>query len=440
MEEWLMGRRLLKKEIPKEYHHQLKQSVVIRQKGMKKEGSFYCCQRCGTKWLAKECCIKNKYEHFYYCQECLILGRVESRRHLYSVKEKINLPRRIDFQWQGKLTPDQKKISEELVLSFKRKKNHMVHAVTGAGKTEMLFPLLKKALSQGARVAVVSPRVDVCLELYPRFQEVFPQEELALLYGASEETYRYTSFVVATTHQLLRFYQGFDLIVVDEVDAFPYAGNQGLEYGVHQALKPQGVLVYLTATPSQTFKEKIDKKELLGSYLPKRYHGYPLPEPESYFDFFLVKNLEKHQLSKYFLKLLRSQERQCLIFFPNIERMKICYVELKKLFPNKKIAYVYANKSDRKEQIIGMRKKQVDWLLTTTILERGVTFPGIDVIVFEADHRVFNTASLVQIAGRVGRKKEFPTGHIYFLHTGRTRAIKQAISQIKWMNQKAGFK
>ncbi len=75
----------------------------------------------------------------------------------------------------------------------------------------------------------------------------------------------------------------------------------------------------------------------------------------------------------------------------------------------------------------------------TTILERGVTFPNIDVIVYEADHQVFNTASLVQISGRVGRKAEYPTGKIIFIHKGKTKSINEAIKQIKLMNQKAGF-
>jgi competence protein ComFA len=36
-------------------------------------------------------------------------------------------------------------------------------------------------------------------------------------------------------------------------------------------------------------------------------------------------------------------------------------------------------------------------------LERGVTFPNINVLVLEADQTVFNEATLIQIAGRVGR-------------------------------------
>ena len=90
---------------------------------------------------------------------------------------------------------------------------------------------------------------------------------------------------------------------------------------------------------------------------------------------------------------------------------------------------------NRHKKVDEMRQETVDWLITTTILERGVTFANIDVIVFGAHHPVYNTASLVQIAGRVGRKSEFPNGTVYFLHEGRSLAMIHCRKQIMKMNQ-----
>ncbi|MDT2848554.1 DEAD/DEAH box helicase [Vagococcus carniphilus] len=440
IEDFLKGRKLLKKEIPNKYHSSLKKNkTILKEKTMIIEKEKICCLRCNTTHLKKNCLISNKYETFYYCSECIGLGRVESKNYFYTVPDNHTEKRKIDFKWKGELTKDQKKISKNLVNYYKQEENHLIHAVTGAGKTEMLFELLKVALKKGHRVAVASPRVDVCLELHPRFQAVFPEESIALLYGKSKEQYRYTHFVVTTTHQLLRFREAFDLIVVDEVDAFPYADNPVLEFGTQQALKTTGKLVYLTATPSEKLMEKIVNKELKYSQLAKRYHGYQLPVPTCHFDYFLANRLKKGKLPAFLINILKNQRRQCLLFFPNIERMKQCFQLLESLFPDKRIAYVYANENLREEKIKRMRRKEIDWLLTTTILERGVTFPNVDVIIYEAHHRVFTQASLVQISGRVGRKKEFPTGDIYFLHSGKTKEINQAIKQIKMMNERAGF-
>ena len=55
-----------------------------------------------------------------------------------------------------------------------------------------------------------------------------------------------------------------------------------------------------------------------------------------------------------------------------------------------------------------MRLKGIPLLLTTTILERGVTFPNIDVAVIGAEDAIFTESALVQIPGRAGEKQGSP--------------------------------
>ena len=52
---------------------------------------------------------------------------------------------------------------------------------------------------------------------------------------------------------------------------------------------------------------------------------------------------------------------------------------LRQLDPD--IEAVHAEDPNRKEKVQKMRNKDIPLLLTTTILERGVTFPNIDVAV-----------------------------------------------------------
>jgi len=74
--------------------------------------------------------------------------------------------------------------------------------------------------------------------------------------------------------------------------------------------------------------------------------------------------------------------------------------------------------------------------LTTMILERGVTFERISVVVLGADHPVFSKSSLVQIAGRADRKGGFTNSQVYFFYEEKTRAIAKACKEIKQMNKK----
>ena len=137
-------------------------------------------------------------------------------------------------------------MSEGLIQAVDKQEPTLVHAVTGAGKTEMIYQVVAKVINRGGAVCLASPRIDVCLELYKRLQDDFACE-ISLLHGESEPYFR-TPLVVATTHQLLKFYQAFDLLIVDEVDAFPYVDNPTLYHAVKNSVKENGLRIFLTAT------------------------------------------------------------------------------------------------------------------------------------------------------------------------------------------------
>ena len=140
-------------------------------------------------------------------------------------------PREVVFFWTGQLTEKQTEIAKR-ILCHSEKRHHLIWAVTGAGKTEMLYPILVETLKAGGRVAICTPRVDVCNELFLRYRYVFPEEKITLLHGNTATAYTFTSFVICTIHQLYRFYRSFDLIVIVEIDTFPYNGYPGLAHPV----------------------------------------------------------------------------------------------------------------------------------------------------------------------------------------------------------------
>ncbi|WP_271853093.1 helicase-related protein [Planococcus maritimus] len=74
-------------------------------------------------------------------------------------------------------------------------------------------------------------------------------------------------------------------------------------------------------------------------------------------------------------------------------------------------------------------------LATSTILERGITIPHLQVAVIGSCHRVFDRAALIQIAGRVGRSGKDPTGEIVFFHNGITGQMDAARTDILFYNK-----
>ena len=189
----------------------------------------------------------------FYCRECLIMKRIRSDQKLYYFPQEC-FPKQDVLKWSGQLTPFQERVSQGLLQAVDKKESTLVHAVTGAGKTEMIYQVVAKVINQGGAVCLASPRIDVCLELHKRLQNDFACE-IALLHGESDPYFR-TPLVVATTHQLLKFYQAFDLLIVDEVDAFPYVDNPVLYHAVNNCVKENGLRIFLTATSTDELMRK----------------------------------------------------------------------------------------------------------------------------------------------------------------------------------------
>lgn len=427
----LWGRKVLKKEINQSEQLEIASLTLPTMKELA-ENKIQCL-RCGQIQLKFTVQLVNQC---YYCPECIQLGRVDTGQQFYHLPEPDLVKRKVSFAWEGQLTIGQQQVSDELVASVKKAESRMIWAVTGAGKTEMLFKSIHYSLECGYRVGVASPRVDVCLELFPRIQAVFPDEGALLLHGKMEECYRYTKLLICTTHQLLRFYQAFDVLIIDEVDAFPFVDNPLLQYGVKQAVKPKSSLIYLTATPTEELTKKTDRNELEASILPARYHRRVLPVPKMKWCHRWHEKIKQGISPKSFENTIRTliSKNDVLVFCPTITLMDQLGKAVEKSFPETPLASVHSQDSQRLEKVLKMRNKEYRILMTSTILERGVTFDGVSVIVLGANHTVFATSALVQIAGRVDRRKEYTAGEVWFLHDGCTKAMKEAVKQIKKMN------
>ncbi|MBB4823617.1 competence protein ComFA [Sporosarcina luteola] len=322
-----------------------------------------------------------------------------------------------------------------MIDSTNKGRSHLIHAVCGSGKTEMLFPPIHELLLAGKRVCLAAPRVDVILELEPRLKAAFPETSIEALYGGTELTKQAAQLVLATTHQLYRFRHTFDAVFVDEADAFPYTADQTLRQAVQKAAKPGTPVHYVTATPSEELLSTMKKTGSI-STINRRYHGYPLPVPRYETLWNYEKQIKKGKLPQ---KLIvwtsaRLKKREpFLLFFHHIGLMEQALPLLQAL--DGRIRSVHAAHPDRKEHVQALRNEQLPGLLTTTILERGITIPNIQVAVVGAEQKIFNKGALIQIGGRVGRSVNFPAGDFVLFHNGITYAMDDAKREIERLNE-----
>lgn len=331
-----------------------------------------------------------------------------------------------DYSLQYELTKDQKRISDQLVDNFRYGINSLVHAVCGSGKTEIIFEVIAYALRHKLRVGYTVPRRDVIKEIYERFKIIFKDNKVDVVYGGHTKVLE-ADLICLTTHQLFRYNQYFDLLIIDEIDAFPYNDNEVLEAFFKRAIK--GSCIMLSATPSEKTLKEFHRKGAACLELNTRFHGHPLPVPKVLVRKEFLKYWELYRRTKQFI----SRSKQVFIFCPTIAICEATHDFLKFILPNGD--YVHSKREERSEVIEAFRKRKISYLVTTAVLERGVTIKDVQVIVFNADHPLYDSHTLIQISGRVGRKIDAPEGEVLFICEEKTNHIKTAINEIETANR-----
>ncbi|OEF99506.1 hypothetical protein BHF71_08795 [Vulcanibacillus modesticaldus] len=408
------------------------------------------CQRCGSRKAVKiqECAVCG--DNCATCEECIIYGRSKTCTPLYDfsslARQKASDVKFLSFDSipirMPQLTPFQSKVANFALQYVKdrKKKDLLIWAVTGAGKTEMLFPVINHALISGSRVLFTAPRRDVIKELAPRFKNTFSDVPIVTLYGGSEEKWNDGLLFLSTIHQMIRFVGYFDLVIIDEMDAFPYHNNPRLHLLVKRALKDNGQMIYLTATPPNNWQRRIKSNEIESIILPIRYHQYPLPIPHLKLipkKAKLLKRKTPNKVIGQFISLVEEMNGQGFIFVSGVNEVVNWTNKLKQWFPDEKIEGIYAKDHLRDYKIEMFKRGMIRFLVTTTIMERGVTVPNVHVLVIGAEGKIFEEATLIQIAGRVGRSTKYPHGYVWFLAEYLTSEMVSAKKQIKRMNKLA---
>ena len=325
------------------------------------------------------------------------------------------------------LSKEQKEVSNKALNNFKNGKDTLIYAVCGAGKTELVFESIHYALSNKLTVGFAIPRRDVVIELAFRLQNTFKKYKVISVYGGNTDN-KVGDIICLTTHQLFRYEKYFDLLILDEIDACPFKGNYVLNALFRRSIK--GNYIMMTATPSKEILDEFRNgkdKELLELYV--RYHHKPIPVPvikrsiKVLLPFIVVKNLLR----------FKSLKKPLLIFVPTINYCEKLYNFIK-IFA-KSGNFVHSKRIERSQIIEDFKNKKYDFLVTTAVLERGVTIKNLQVIIYKADNDIFTKEGLIQISGRVGRVIGATSGEIIYISETTTKAMKDSIDEINRANR-----
>ncbi|WP_423363837.1 helicase-related protein [Mycoplasma sp. P36-A1] len=324
-----------------------------------------------------------------------------------------------NYKLDFKLNQYQANSSKLLLKYVMQNENVLLDAVCGAGKTEVLLETIKVCLNKKMKIGFACPRKALLIELYTRIKDVFNSEDFGLIYGG----YQYKAnaqLVFLTTHQLSKYNNEFDILIIDEIDAFPYIDNFKLEKAASNSSKQ---FIYLSATvPAKYYKMNL---KILKIY--HRHHLKVMPVP---------KILKSHK-SRYILliyKIIKIHKHDPMIIYVPTKKTGKKINTLLKIIKQKT---AYIDSSSNITKIINeFKNKKYNIIVTTTVLERGITLKDVNVIIYDANAKVFNEKVLIQICGRVGRHFEKTTGEIYYLCNDINDDIYNSIKKIKEINYK----
>ncbi|MGH8738632.1 MAG: replication restart helicase PriA, partial [Burkholderiales bacterium] len=163
------------------------------------------------------------------------------------------------------LSPEQLQAFARMRAALGSYKPFLLHGVTGSGKTEIYLHLVAEVLARGAQALVLVPEIGLTPQLEARFRQAFPDERIALMHSALEDTARTAAWLAAargeagivlgTRLAVLAPLPRLGLVVVDEEHDTSFKQQEGLRYSGRDAAvlraKLAGCPVVLgTATPA----------------------------------------------------------------------------------------------------------------------------------------------------------------------------------------------
>ena len=354
----------------------------------------------------------------YYCRKCISFARTLLEEDLEPLDYKINENVQ-EYSFKYELTIEQKRASNQCLKALDYG-DVLLNCVCGAGKTEISVESISSYIAKGLKVAYAIARKEVVIELTQRFKTIFKDARVVGVYGGHHNELS-GDLIVCTTHQLYRYYKTFDLLVLDEVDAFPLKGNETLMNISLRSCK--GNIIFSTATIDKQLSNILQNRNYTTVNLYTRPSHKPLTVPK-------VLYMNKYMHIIYLTFILRSMANQCIIFVSSKKMCKILYRIFSHLYS---CTYVYSDLQTRDKNIIDFKNKKYKYIFATTVLERGITIKDVNVVILNFDS-TFDSANFIQMLGRIGRNINSPYGEAYILSNHYDKNIISTINYLKEAN------
>ncbi len=316
-----------------------------------------------------------------------------------------------------KLTKAQLRVLEEIESDMESNKtmNRLLQGDVGSGKTVVAMCSAYKAVKSGYQAAIMAPTAILATQHLENFKNILEKLGIRcelLISGISkkkkedilERLKNGDIDILIGTHAIIEenvIFKNLGLVVTDEQHRF------GVKQRTKIAEKGKNpdVLV-MTATPIPRTLALILYGDLDISIIDE------LPPNRKKIETIAVGKQMTDRINN-FIKQQVNEGRQAYVVCPLVEEneeMDLKSVEKlyqsysTEIFPEYKVEYIHGKmKPKEKDEIMEkFKNKEIDILISTTVIEVGVDVPNANIMVIENAER-FGLAQLHQLRGRVGR-------------------------------------
>ncbi|NOY54222.1 MAG: ATP-dependent DNA helicase RecG, partial [Deltaproteobacteria bacterium] len=364
------------------------------------------------------------FEEFFLMETLLALSRQSRSQFVRGISFSVETPlkKQLLSSLPFALTTAQKRVIGEIQKDMARpvRMSRLLQGDVGCGKTVVAATAAAIALDNGCQVAVMAPTEILAEQLYLNFHTFFDGlgQQTALLTrvvkNAEKEQLRKRIAageigVVVGTQALIQkeiAFQKLGLVIIDEQHRFGVFQRATL---MEKGDRPD-VLV-MTATPIPRSLSLTVYGDLDISVIDE------LPAGRTPIRTRIIRSREKAGVFRKIEQEIAAG-RQAYIVYPLVEETEksdlAAATEMSeelatKIFPQRRVGLIHSRvKTEEKERIMAaFKKKQLDILVSTTVVEVGIDIPNASVIMVEHAER-FGLAQLHQLRGRVGRGR-FPS-------------------------------
>lgn len=349
------------------------------------------------------------------------------------------------------LTGAQKIVIREIEADMEKPcgMNRLLQGDVGCGKTVVSMAAMIIACENGYQAAIMAPTEILAEQHYSRINDWADQLglQVVLLTSGMKKTERKKIFekikkgeihITVGTHALIQeevIFRNLGFVVVDEQHRF----------GVIQraALRQKGVnpdVLVMTATPIPRTLAMTVYGDLDISVIDEFPPGRKEIRTKVFFEDQRARVYE-------IIRMEVKKGNQVFIVYPLVEESenldlkdatKMAEHMSSEIFPDYRVGLIHGRmKGKEKDQVMtGFVKKEIDILVSTTVIEVGIDIPQASLMVIEHAER-FGLSQLHQLRGRVGRS-DIPSYCILMSHYKRTEDSRKRLSVMEQTND--GFK